>query len=140
SNCFFRIQIKYGKRWSPVYGYPNGQVQELQLYQKEAIIQVFGRRDSHINQLIFSTNSGRSFIVGSSTGSVFNFYPVYHGAELRYITGSCNFDGISSFGVQWDRVVYGAPINTRLNVNLSSDLKAKDETNLNMIKEIHSGP
>ncbi|KAA0702979.1 hypothetical protein E1301_Tti010913 [Triplophysa tibetana] len=95
------IQLRYERNWTEVFGSENGNPQEMQLYDKEIIIQVSGKHSDYIYELVFVTNLGRSFKVGVSTGSSFNFFPTMKGSQLRFLSGRHNGWAMTSIGAHW---------------------------------------
>nr|XP_055067395.1 zymogen granule membrane protein 16-like [Misgurnus anguillicaudatus]XP_055067397.1 zymogen granule membrane protein 16-like [Misgurnus anguillicaudatus] len=99
------IQLKYGNDWTDVVGGTYVNLMEWTLNDNEFIIQVSGKYDysyySYIYQLMFVTNKGRIFKVGQPSGTSFNFYPAHDGAELRFLSGRQNGNGITSIGAHW---------------------------------------
>ncbi|XP_066578018.1 scavenger receptor cysteine-rich domain-containing group B protein [Amia ocellicauda] len=133
SSYITGFQIKYGKRWTPIYGVSSGQFQTFNLYLNEFIIQVSGKYSSYINQLSFVTNMGRTFRMGQPSGQSFDFSPIYRGAELRYIQGRFNSVGITSIGVQWDRVLSGFTKYFEEGLQRSVNFTVKNETENNSL-------
>ncbi|XP_057684175.1 zymogen granule membrane protein 16-like [Corythoichthys intestinalis] len=94
------IQLRYGYLWSQIAGYRRGQVQELLLYDDEAIVQLAGKYLHNIQSLVFTTNMSRSLYAGQPSGYSFNMYPHSKKAELRFISGR-HSSGIASIGAHW---------------------------------------
>uniref|UniRef100_A0A8C1LAS7 Jacalin-type lectin domain-containing protein n=1 Tax=Cyprinus carpio TaxID=7962 RepID=A0A8C1LAS7_CYPCA len=96
------FQLKYESNWTAVVGANGGNLMEMILNDKEAIIQNSGKYYSgYIYELVFITNQWRFFKVGQSSGVSFNFYPTQKGNELRFLSGRQNGNGITSIGAHW---------------------------------------
>ncbi|XP_057684340.1 zymogen granule membrane protein 16-like [Corythoichthys intestinalis] len=94
------IQLRNGYSWSHIAGYTTGPVQEMLLYENEAIVQLSGKYSYRIDSLIFTTNMGRSLYAGQPRGNSFNMYPHSKKAELRFISGRQS-GGIFTIGAHW---------------------------------------
>ncbi|XP_029299575.1 zymogen granule membrane protein 16-like [Cottoperca gobio] len=94
------FQFRYGYIWSAVVGYKTGQVQEIELYDGEAIIQISGTHAHYIYSVVFTTTRGRTLSAGSNTGRLFNMYPSHSEAELRIISGNIH-GAITSIAAHW---------------------------------------
>ncbi|XP_077447226.1 zymogen granule membrane protein 16-like [Stigmatopora argus] len=94
------IQLRYGYMWSEMAGYARGNIQEMLLYENEAIVQVAGKYTHYIQSLVFTTNMSRSLSAGQPSGHSFNMYPHTKKAELRFISGRQQY-GITSIGAHW---------------------------------------
>nr|XP_003228266.3 PREDICTED: zymogen granule membrane protein 16 [Anolis carolinensis] len=89
------LQFRYCRQWSDYVGGTDGEMEEIFLYDDEDIIQITGRYDSYIQNLVFITNQRRSFVFGAYNGYsyygyrgfTFNAVPLYRSAVLRYISG-----------------------------------------------------
>ncbi|XP_060639040.2 zymogen granule membrane protein 16-like [Anolis sagrei] len=89
------LQFRYCRQWSDFVGGTDGETEEIFLYDDEAIIQITGRYNSYLQNLVFITNQGRSFVFGAYNGYsyhgyygfTFNAVPLYRHAVLRYISG-----------------------------------------------------
>ncbi|XP_019946805.2 zymogen granule membrane protein 16 [Paralichthys olivaceus] len=96
------IQLRYDYIWSKVLGRVYGTVNEMPLFDGEAIVQLSGKYHSnYIYQVIFVTSRGRFLIVGQPYQKSFNFYPTYPDTELRMLSGRTNGNGITSMGAHW---------------------------------------
>lgn len=104
----FSIQLRYESNWTAVFGLENGNRQEMELYDKELIIQVSGKHSGYIYELMFVTNLGRSFKVGVSSGNSFNFFPTMKGSQLRFLSGRHNGYAMTSIGAHWALVKWRA--------------------------------
>lgn len=104
SNYVYGLQLRYGDIWSARAGVPTGTMQEFDLYEDEAIIQVSGKFGYYIQYLHFGTSKGRFFIGGQPNGQCFNFYPEHYGAELRFISGSTHHGPLTGFSTHWGLV------------------------------------
>ncbi|XP_072226264.1 zymogen granule membrane protein 16-like [Leuresthes tenuis] len=100
NNYIYGFQFRYGFRWSPVVGYISGQLQEIEFFDDEAIVQISGKYSHYIQSLVFTTNKGRSLQAGQPSGHSFNMYPAHRDAELRFISGRVH-GGISSIEAHW---------------------------------------
>ncbi|XP_056619083.1 zymogen granule membrane protein 16-like [Triplophysa dalaica] len=100
-NYITGIQLRYESNWTAVFGSQYGNPQEMQLYDKEIIIQVSGKHSGYIYELVFVTNLGRSFKVGVSIGSSFNFFPNMKGSQLRFLSGRHDGWAMTSVGAHW---------------------------------------
>lgn len=94
------MQFRYGFTWSHVVGYQYGRMNELELYEGEAIVQVSGKYAHFIQSVVFTTNRGRSLYAGQGHGHSFNMYPTNSNAELRIISGRVH-GPITSIGTHW---------------------------------------
>lgn len=101
------LQLCYDHIWAEKIGPGEENLQEMYLYDNEIIIQVSGKHNSLIFQLIFVTSRGRSLIAGIPTGSSFNFYPAYDNAGLRLLSGRYSHFGITALGAHWGAVSPG---------------------------------
>lgn len=97
----FRIQLRYERNWTAVFGSEYGNQQDMELYDKEIITQVSGKHSGYIYELLFVTNLARSFKVGVSTGYSFNFFPTLKGSQLRFLSGRNDGWAITSIGAHW---------------------------------------
>ncbi|XP_077576153.1 zymogen granule membrane protein 16-like [Stigmatopora nigra] len=99
------IQLRYDYVWSNVVGRANNNQEPLEIYlhDGEKIIQVSGKFfvSNFIYQIIMVTNKGRLLVAGQPTQTTFNFYPVHQDAELRFLSGRSNGNGITSLGAHW---------------------------------------
>ncbi|XP_057684310.1 zymogen granule membrane protein 16-like [Corythoichthys intestinalis] len=100
NNYIYGIQLRYGYAWTNITGYPYGQVQEMKLFEGEAIVQLSGKYSHYVQSLVFTTNMGRSLFAGQPRGHSFNMYPRKEKAELRFISGRYN-GAITSIGAHW---------------------------------------
>ncbi|XP_004073984.2 zymogen granule membrane protein 16-like isoform X2 [Oryzias latipes] len=94
------IQFRYGNNWSNVAGYLYGTPLEMELYDGEAIVEISGKYAYYLEYVVFTTNRGRFIHAGQPSGSSFNMYPSFDGAELVYISGRQN-GAITSLGAHW---------------------------------------
>ncbi|XP_065814192.1 zymogen granule membrane protein 16-like [Labrus bergylta] len=99
------LQLCYDYIWSERIGKAGGNLQEMQLYDDETIIQVSGKHSNFIFQLVFVTSRGRFFSAGSPTGFSFHFYPTDSKAGLRLLSGRYTSSGITSLGAHWGEVI-----------------------------------
>ncbi|XP_062813838.1 zymogen granule membrane protein 16 isoform X2 [Anolis carolinensis] len=106
----FCLQFSYCRLWSEYVGGTDGEMQEIFLYDDEDIIQITGKYDSYIQNLVFLTNKQRSFVFGASSGYTyhgyrgftFNAVPLYRSAVLRYVSGrSASY--IDALGFHWGK-------------------------------------
>uniref|UniRef100_A0A3Q3G7N2 Jacalin-type lectin domain-containing protein n=1 Tax=Labrus bergylta TaxID=56723 RepID=A0A3Q3G7N2_9LABR len=99
-------RFRYGYIWSKIVGFKSGDVQEIELFEDEAIVQISGKHSHYVQSVVFMTNKGRSLIAGQPSGRSFNMYPESSMAELRFLSGRYH-GGITSMGAHW-AVVYEA--------------------------------
>ncbi|KAM6995353.1 zymogen granule membrane protein 16-like [Tautogolabrus adspersus] len=99
------LQLCYDYIWSERIGTAGGILQEMQLYDDETIIQVSGKHNGFIFQLVFVTSRGRFLSAGTPTGISFNFYPTDGKAGLRLLSGRYTGTGITSVGAHWGEVI-----------------------------------
>ncbi|XP_035020729.1 zymogen granule membrane protein 16 [Hippoglossus stenolepis] len=96
------IQLRHQYIWSKVFGRAYGPMNEMSLFDGEAVVQVSGKYHSnYIYQLIFVTSRGRSLSAGQPYQKSFNFYPTHPESELRMLSGRHNGYGITSLGAHW---------------------------------------
>ncbi|KAI7806214.1 zymogen granule membrane protein 16-like [Triplophysa rosa] len=100
-NYITGLQLRYESNWTAVFGSEYGNQQEMQLYDKEIIIQVSGKHSGYIYELMFVTTLGRSFKVGVSAGTSFNFFPTMKGSQLRFLSGRHDGWALASIGAHW---------------------------------------
>ncbi|XP_063055830.1 zymogen granule membrane protein 16-like isoform X2 [Engraulis encrasicolus] len=100
------FQLRYNFAWTPVYGRKYATENEMELFEGETIVQVWGKyhTSNYIYQIGFGTNRGRSLIVGQPRGYSFNFYPTHSGSELLKLSGRYNGKGITSIAAHWGDV------------------------------------
>lgn len=72
----------------------------MELYDGEAIVEISGKYAYYLEYVVFTTNRGRFIHAGQPSGSSFNMYPSFDGAELVYISGRQN-GAITSLGAHW---------------------------------------
>ncbi|KAK5892705.1 hypothetical protein CesoFtcFv8_013059 [Champsocephalus esox] len=101
NNYITGLQLRYGFGWGQMFGRELNSVQELILNEGESFIQVSGKYQTYIYQLIFVTSSGRSLIVGQPTTLSFNFYPSHPGQKLVILSGTYNTAGLLSIAAHW---------------------------------------
>ncbi|XP_077363351.1 zymogen granule membrane protein 16-like [Festucalex cinctus] len=100
NNYIYGLQLRYGYTWNRPIGYQYGRVQEINLFDDEAIVELSGKYAHFIQSLVFTTNLGRCLYAGQPRGHSFNMYPNAEKAELRFISG--RFHGaITSIGAHW---------------------------------------
>ncbi|XP_030639117.1 zymogen granule membrane protein 16-like [Chanos chanos] len=100
------FQLRFGYSWTPVYGRSSGNLQQMELFDDEAIVQLSGKYAyDYIRYLSFTTSRGRTFIAGQPYGTSFNFYPAHDGSELRILSGRSDYRGITAIGAHWGTVV-----------------------------------
>ncbi|XP_076592819.1 zymogen granule membrane protein 16-like [Chaetodon auriga] len=107
SNAYITgLQLRYGNIWTPIAGRANGQVQELDLFSDEDIVQVSGKYHStlYICEVKFVTSRGRTLTAGQPLQNSFNFYPPRPESELRMLSGRTNGAGITSLAAHWGEV------------------------------------
>ncbi|XP_031442124.1 zymogen granule membrane protein 16-like [Clupea harengus] len=95
------IQLRYGFTWSPVAGNQRGNVNEIELFDDEFIVQISGKHSHWIYSLMIVTNRGRSLIAGQPVGHTFNMYASHPRAELRFLSGRHQHGIISSIASHW---------------------------------------
>ncbi|XP_061616826.1 zymogen granule membrane protein 16-like [Phyllopteryx taeniolatus] len=100
NNYIYGLQIRYGYTWSNVTGYTYGEVQEILLFEDEAIVQICGKYSHYVQSLVFTTNLGRSLYAGQPQGHTFNMFPTNEKAELRFISGRVH-GAITAIGAHW---------------------------------------
>ncbi|XP_057684406.1 zymogen granule membrane protein 16-like [Corythoichthys intestinalis] len=100
NNYIAGIQLRYGYSWSDIVGRARGAVQEMLLFENEAIVQLSGKHINWVYSLAFTTNMGRSLYAGQPRGYSFNMYPHSKKAELRFISGRQS-SSIVSIGAHW---------------------------------------
>ncbi|XP_076745752.1 LOW QUALITY PROTEIN: zymogen granule membrane protein 16-like [Maylandia zebra] len=100
--------LRYHNSWADVVGRIYGTPQELELFDGEAVDQLFAYildlwkiDNNYIYQVIFGTSRGRSLIVSQPTQGSFNFYPPHPDAELRLLSRRLSGNGITSLGAHW---------------------------------------
>ncbi|KAK7899407.1 hypothetical protein WMY93_020260 [Mugilogobius chulae] len=96
----YGLQFRYGAIWSSIIGNSYGRVEEILLYDDEAIIQVSGKYSHYIHAVVFVTNRGRSLFAGQFSGISFNMYPEFEGAELRFISGTLH-GSLTGLSAHW---------------------------------------
>ncbi|KAJ8409860.1 hypothetical protein AAFF_G00219190 [Aldrovandia affinis] len=79
-------------------------MQEITLFEDEAIVQISGKYQHYIQSLVFITNRGRFLMAGQPYGASFNFYPAHSESELRLLSGQVHY-AITSIGAHWG-IVY----------------------------------
>ncbi|XP_062421485.1 zymogen granule membrane protein 16-like [Pungitius pungitius] len=87
SDDLTRIQLRYGAIWTQRAGREFGLPQELELFDRETIVQVSGKYHSnYIYQIKFVTSRGRSLFAGQPLYASFNFYASHPDAELKLLS------------------------------------------------------
>ncbi|XP_027142960.1 zymogen granule membrane protein 16 isoform X3 [Larimichthys crocea] len=81
------FQFRYGFIWSQLAGFRQGTVQEIELFDGEAIIQISGTAGHYVELVVFTTNRGRTLSVGRWSSNAFNMYASHPEAELLLISG-----------------------------------------------------
>ncbi|XP_041664440.1 zymogen granule membrane protein 16-like [Cheilinus undulatus] len=100
NNYIYGFQFRYGYIWSEVVGFSNGDLQEMELFDGEAIIQISGKFNHYIQSVVFTTSRGRTLRAGQPSGRSFNFYPEHSMAELIIISGRYH-GAITAIGAHW---------------------------------------
>ncbi|XP_028436605.1 zymogen granule membrane protein 16 [Perca flavescens] len=96
------IQLRLAFMWAKKVGVEVGIAQELDLFDRESIVQISGKFNSeYIYQLTFVTSRGRFLMVGQPVTNSFNLYPTYPDEELRLLSGRFNGAGITSLAAHW---------------------------------------
>ncbi|XP_039103882.1 zymogen granule membrane protein 16-like [Hyaena hyaena] len=95
------LQVRYGKVWSDYVGGSQGDLEEIFLHPGESVIQVSGKYNSYLKQLVFVTNKGRNLSFGTDTGTSFSAVPLYPKTGLRFISGHASIF-INAIGLHWD--------------------------------------
>ncbi|KAM3614566.1 uncharacterized protein V6R79_016207 [Siganus canaliculatus] len=99
------IQLSFNNIWSQRIGRSYGHTHQLDLFEKEKIIQVSGKYHSnYIYQLIFQTSFGRSLIVGQPYQRSFNMYASQPHSELIMLSGRYTSSGITALAAHWGSV------------------------------------
>ncbi|KAK1880750.1 Zymogen granule membrane protein 16, partial [Dissostichus eleginoides] len=102
SSSIRGIQFRYGFTWSSVVGYMSGQLQEMELSDDEAIIQISGKASHYVQSVVIVTSKGRHLEAGQPSGTSFNMYPSRKDAELVFISGT-NHGAMTSIAAHWGR-------------------------------------
>ncbi|KAM4632207.1 zymogen granule membrane protein 16-like [Discoglossus pictus] len=105
-TCIVGLQFRYGKVWGPNYGGSRGPLHEVELRPGEDIIQVSGKKNSYVAELIFLTNYGRLLRFGQPSGTSFNDFPPHPDYTLRYVSGRYGgllftYTHLYSIGFHW---------------------------------------
>lgn len=110
NNYIYGIQFRYGDNWSERVGSNTTFLQEIELHEGEAIVQISGKyyynyyyyyySANSLQSLVFITSKGRALFAGQPAGSSFNMYPAHPKAELRFISGNVN-SFVSSISAHW---------------------------------------
>uniref|UniRef100_UPI0037E990DD zymogen granule membrane protein 16-like n=1 Tax=Semicossyphus pulcher TaxID=241346 RepID=UPI0037E990DD len=98
------LQLCYDNIWSAKIGPEGGTLHELELFKNERIVQISGKHNSYIYELIFVTSGNRFLRVGQPSGNSFNFYASDKLAGLRMLSGRFNGLGITLLGAHWGEV------------------------------------
>ncbi|XP_051573907.1 zymogen granule membrane protein 16-like [Myxocyprinus asiaticus] len=118
SNSYITgLQLRYDSNWTTMVGQNNnGHPIEMELYDRESIVQISGKHNGYVYELVFGTNLGRFFKVGQPSGTSFNFYPTHRGSEVRFLSGRQDGNGITSIGAHWAIHKYDTPVSTPVNL------------------------
>ncbi|KAK5883393.1 hypothetical protein CesoFtcFv8_019729 [Champsocephalus esox] len=81
----------------------SGQLQEMELSDDEAIIQISGKASHYVQSVVIVTSKGRHLEAGQPSGTSFNMYPSHKDAELVFISGT-NHGAMTSIAAHWSRV------------------------------------
>ncbi|XP_034560168.1 zymogen granule membrane protein 16-like [Notolabrus celidotus] len=101
SNYLYAFQFRYGYIWSPIVGNKAGFVQEMELHDDEAIIQISGKYSHYLQSVVFTTTKGRTLQAGQPSGNSFNMYaPVNSMSQLVALTGRYH-GGLTSLQAHW---------------------------------------
>lgn len=100
NNYIYAFQFRYGFIWSDVVGNKNGNSQEMELDDDEAITQISGKTAHYLMWVVFTTSKGRTLHAGQPSGRSFNMYRGHPMAELRFISGRFS-GGITSLQAHW---------------------------------------
>ncbi|XP_029801568.1 zymogen granule membrane protein 16 [Suricata suricatta] len=101
NTCIVGLQVRYGKMWSDYVGGTEGDLEEIFLHPGEVVIQVSGKYDSYVRQLVFVTDKGRKMSFGTDIGTSFTAIPLYPKTGLRFISGRAG-SLIDAIGLHWD--------------------------------------
>ncbi|CAK6444783.1 unnamed protein product [Pipistrellus nathusii] len=96
------VQLRYGSKWSKIYGVQSGQAEEFLLGPDEYIVGIVGSHGIYIRRLVVCTNLGRCAPFGKESGYTFTSSPSDRGKILTGVFGRTQLLGIRGIGFKWD--------------------------------------